>query len=144
MSAHDNEQHDIPPKLKAELLRTFGETFEVPHTIDDAIRNRALARLVGRRRRTLIIRWASAAAAAAIVLVTIKLALPPASPPVLVASVNDLNADGSVNVLDALILATKLETNQPAIDANGDGHVDRSDVDAIAMIAVRLNRGTTP
>jgi hypothetical protein len=143
-SATDQEHDDLPANLKADLLRTFARSVDVPRSIDDAIRNRAVAKLAGRSRRTLVIRWASVMAAAAVILFAIKVASPPASLPVRVASANDLNGDGSVNVLDALILAKKLETNQSTVDANGDGHVDRSDVDAIAMIAVRLDRGATP
>ncbi len=58
----------------------------------------------------------------------------------------DFDGDGSVNILDALALARRIDGNgrgttaddMPDGDLNSDGVVDRSDVDLIAMSAVTL------
>jgi hypothetical protein len=56
--------------------------------------------------------------------------------------VGDLNGDGKVDMLDALIEAERVKAGAgQGIDFNGDGRVDSRDVDAIAMSAVRLERG---
>jgi hypothetical protein len=63
----------------------------------------------------------------------------------------DVNRDGVVDILDALVLARQLESREVALDATGilrtwdinhDGAIDAQDVEAIAHAAVRLeNRG---
>ena len=56
----------------------------------------------------------------------------------------DIDRNGEVNILDAFTLARHIESRQPLSqlwDLNGDGLVDRRDVDTIAMAAVRLNKG---
>ena len=57
----------------------------------------------------------------------------------------DFDQNGSVNILDALALARRIDDGRnqsadqlPAGDLNSDGVVDRSDVDLIAMTAVML------
>ena len=57
----------------------------------------------------------------------------------------DFDGDGRVDILDAFALARHLESaHKPKDkwDMNGDGIVDRADVDRIAMAAVSLKRGT--
>lgn len=80
------------------------------------------------------------AAAAAIALVFV-LSRPAADPA-------DLDRDGRITILDAFALARSLDAGQPTRpgwDRNGDGVVNRSDADAIALAAVSLdhfgNRG---
>ena len=54
----------------------------------------------------------------------------------------DIDRDGSVNILDALRLAQQLPTGQELStqwDFNGDGTIDRRDVDIVAFRAVRLS-----
>jgi hypothetical protein len=55
----------------------------------------------------------------------------------------DLDHSGQVDVLDAFLLARKLAagTAGPEFDLNGDGVVDRRDVDLAANQAVRLPSG---
>ncbi|MCK4872021.1 MAG: hypothetical protein KAS72_04775 [Phycisphaerales bacterium] len=55
----------------------------------------------------------------------------------------DLDGSGHVNIVDAFILARGLETGAPPVggDFNGDGRIDRADVDALAMRAVAVNPG---
>jgi hypothetical protein len=55
----------------------------------------------------------------------------------------DLNHDGNVDILDAFMLAKKLQSaplSDPGLDMNGDGVIDRRDVETIAAHAVSLER----
>ncbi|MCX5671269.1 MAG: dockerin type I domain-containing protein, partial [Planctomycetota bacterium] len=110
------------------------------------------------RRVRRIVRWAAVAAAAAAMLVVagiqaVRHGEPRAAsrPAVTVAAKaapaasEDLNHDGRVDILDAFLLARRLQAaGQPKSewDFTRDGVVDRRDVDAVAMSAVRLDRGT--
>lgn len=56
----------------------------------------------------------------------------------------DLNRDGKVDILDAFMLARKLQgapSSDPRLDINGDGVIDRRDVETIAAHAVSLEKG---
>jgi hypothetical protein len=56
----------------------------------------------------------------------------------------DLNHDGKVDILDAFLLARKLQgthVSDPHLDVNGDGLINRKDVEAIAAHAVSLGKG---
>ena len=57
-----------------------------------------------------------------------------------VHQIADVNGDGVVDIRDALLLARKLDSGNAVSgrDVNHDGITDRKDVDAIAMLAVRL------
>lgn len=55
----------------------------------------------------------------------------------------DLNRDGEVNILDAFMLARKLQNPAPVdpnLDVNGDGVIDQRDVDTVAAHAVSLEK----
>ncbi len=54
----------------------------------------------------------------------------------------DVDGNGRVDIRDALRLARRLERGEPTEpvwDVNGDGTIDRTDVDAVAKAAVRLD-----
>jgi hypothetical protein len=56
----------------------------------------------------------------------------------------DLDRSGRVDVLDAFLLARRIEGApavelEPSWDLNGDGRVDHEDVRTVAMVAVRLH-----
>ena len=56
----------------------------------------------------------------------------------------DIDENGRVDILDAFKLARHIEsaeTRQAKWDINGDGQVNRDDVDVIAFAAVRLDKG---
>ena len=60
------------------------------------------------------------------------------------AKETDIDGNGRVDILDAFTLARHIEARQPAEamwDFNGDGLIDRRDVDTVALAAVRLNKG---
>ncbi len=61
------------------------------------------------------------------------------------AVAGDLDRSGRVTILDAFALARQLDSGSSpaASDFNGDGLIDRGDVDAIAMLAVRLPEGAS-
>jgi hypothetical protein len=55
----------------------------------------------------------------------------------------DLNGDGKVDILDAFMLAKKLQgapSSDSRFDVNGDGVIDRRDVETIAAHAVSLEK----
>ncbi len=54
----------------------------------------------------------------------------------------DINGDGRVDILDALALAKAIEgkNDNERFDQNGDRQLDDSDVRAVAMAAVRVDR----
>jgi hypothetical protein len=146
----DERDEILPPKLCDALLAIYRGSIEVPSRVDDAIRNAAFARLSHRPRFSPFVRVAAAAVAvAALIAVVIRIANPPAAPQPSVAIAQpmpqDLNGDGRVDVLDALILAKKVQASSTDVklDFNHDGVIDRKDADAIAMAAVSLGKGTT-
>ncbi|HSV99962.1 MAG TPA: dockerin type I domain-containing protein [Sedimentisphaerales bacterium] len=56
----------------------------------------------------------------------------------------DLDGNGRVDILDAFRLAKGIESRGPTTaewDVNGDGRIDRDDVDDVAFAAVRLDKG---
>src|SRR5687767_1921289 len=129
---HESEPH-VSPALSRDLGELFGPSgFHVPPAISEHILNRARAELIGRSRRRLLLRWAgAAAAAAAVVVLVVRLNLTEPEAPALHASAVPADVDGSgrVDILDALVLARRIESNQAGTrDLSGDGIVDRRDV----------------
>jgi len=62
---------------------------------------------------------------------------------VLAAAPEDINQDSRIDILDALALARMVESRSAKSldhDVNGDGRLDRADVQAVAGAAVRLDR----
>jgi len=62
----------------------------------------------------------------------------------LAAVSEDLNHDGKVDILDAFMLARKLQgppISDPHLDVNADGVIDHRDIEAIAAHAVSLGKG---
>jgi len=58
----------------------------------------------------------------------------------------DIDGNGRVDILDALALARNIKDNRVAEqpwDFNGDGAIDRQDVDTVAQSAVSLNKGAS-
>jgi hypothetical protein len=56
----------------------------------------------------------------------------------------DIDRNGRVDILDAFKLAKHIESagsTETKWDINGDGLIDRSDVDVVALAAVRLDKG---
>jgi hypothetical protein len=139
------------PKFRDDLASLFGRAPMVPRAVDDAILNRArahlLTRAAARRRRRLPWVGAAAAVAAACValLVWINTSVQSRSHGS-AALAGDVDHNGRVDIVDAMLLAREIEANQPARraseDVNHDGVVDRRDVESIAMAAVKLDGGS--
>jgi len=152
----DNQDLEMPPRLAADLRAISDHRLAVPPSVDAAIL--ASARLqLGRRARpgrtARILRWAvPAAAAAAVLLVLLARQDFTPMPESRTASVRqpstvdrqpsfDIDLSGRIDILDAFALARRLERGEatdPAWDRTGDGAVDRKDVDAIALAAVKV------
>jgi hypothetical protein len=139
---------NLPPKLLDDLSALHAPA-RVPEHVDRSVLQDARVYLSAPSRRPRNSRWiigATGAVAAAIALAV--LLVRPDHARRQVASVQqqlagDVNRDGRVDVLDALILAHRLQGGQspPAqADVNRDGKVDSHDVEAIALAAVHMPR----
>ena len=154
-----NEHRDREPELEAprglieDVAALYRADVPVPPEVDEAVVSMARQRFAPRRRPRLVLRWAfaGAAASAAALLLALWIVGTPerrSRAPVASAHVSrkeDFDGDGRVDILDAFALARHLESaHKPKDkwDMNGDGIVDRADVDRIAMAAVSLKRGT--
>ena len=139
----DSEEPRLPDSLIGELARSFQADTSVPMEVDRAILNRARAHLAGRGRLRLLLRTAGAVAAVAAIVAIVIFVRPGSHPTTPLATSNgDINGDGIVDIRDALLLARQLDAGSvKGQDVNHDGVTDRRDVDAIAMLAVRLDRG---
>jgi hypothetical protein len=97
----------------------------VPPEVDRAV----LAAFAPRRAR--VLRWVPAAAAAAILAAVLLRDRVP----------GDVDGSGRVDILDAYLLALRIEGGAGAgraLDVTGDGVVDRADVDRIARMSVTV------
>ncbi len=140
------------PDLARDIARLADARIEVPRSVDDAVMRAARTALT-RRSVHPAFRWAAWTAAAAGIVLAVWvggiLTQGPAAPQMASmmapAIVGDLDRSGRVTILDAFALARQLESDRPAAagDFNGDGLIDRADVDAIAMAAVRLPEGAS-
>ena len=142
--------------LARDLARLADLRIEVPARVDDTVLAAARSALSRRRRGGHpAVRWAAWTAAAAGLALVVwlggVLTLTPvsremASVPV-TAVRGDLDRSGGVDILDAFALARQLDSGMPPAgnvgDFNGDGRIDLADVDAIAMVAVRLPEGAS-
>lgn len=150
MRFHEDDSEQASQGLGEELRSALGRIPRVPSELDRRIVAAGVAHIAGgRRRMLLVLRWTGAVAAAALVAIALRFTVyegrspsvsAPAGGEALVASTGDLNRDGQVNILDAYLLARRVEAGQPelGIDVNRDGQVDLSDADALAMLAVEL------
>jgi len=153
-NANDSAEPRVPEKLAAELRERYRHPVPVPSEVNDAVLARARERLSRRRVIPLPIRWVAAAAAvAAVVLVLASVSWrgmqfsprqAPAGAAALATPAEDVDGNGRVDILDAFALARRVEAGErirPQWDVNGDGAVNREDVDRIALAAVDLRGG---
>ncbi len=166
---HFDEDLDlkVSPKLSEDLNALFKRQFSVPPELDRAIIDKAHQHFIPKHWRHRVFRHVSiwrVAAAAAVIIFAFSLNLtekpgPSTSRTVLVkAQAIDIDRNGRVDILDAFKLARHIEsadrtkTNLSPVsstgqalrkqgwDINGDGLVDRNDVDSVALAAVRLDK----
>ncbi len=163
----DSRQHtsgepelEAPQGLAEDLAALYAADVPVPPEVDETIIAMARERFVPRAqrpRRRLVLRWApvgALAAAAAVIILFLFPALlmrpmPRASREAALAMKvslrEDIDGSGRVDILDAFLLARHIESAagpRNDWDMNGDGTVDRTDVDMIARAAVSLERSS--
>ncbi|MGB2864749.1 MAG: dockerin type I domain-containing protein [Sedimentisphaerales bacterium] len=144
----------VPSKLSADLNALFEPQVGVPPEVDRAVMDRAythLAPLQSGKGKRLRIHWGwRIAAAAAVIILAFSLDLTkqtgPATDSFLLGETQaaDIDRNGRVDILDAFKLARHIESagnTETKWDFNGDGLIDRNDVDVVANAAVRLDKG---
>jgi hypothetical protein len=144
----------IPSKLSADLNALFQPQVGVPPEVDRAVMDRAykhFAPLQSGKGRRLRVHWAwRIATAAAVVIFAFSLDLTKQPEPTTdsfslsKAQAIDIDQNGRVDILDAFKLARHIESagnTETEWDFNGDGLINRSDVDMVAYAAVRLDKG---
>ncbi len=149
------------------MRRLYPSGGPVPAEVDEAILTAARARIAARRRAWIVLRRVSIAATAAAAAIGLAVwigqggpqstpsaemniaALTPADH-VAPTDPKDIDRNGHINILDAFMLARRLDERlrttagrSPDWDINGDGVVDQGDVDAVAMAAVSLKGGAS-
>jgi len=146
---------DQLPDLARDLARLADPHIEVPCSVDNAVMTAAQTALARRRRGGHpAFRWVVGTAAAAALALAVwvgSVVTPQRHASREMASMSapaiagDLDRSGRVTILDAFALARQLDSggSPSAGDLNGDGLIDRADVDAIAMLAVRLPEGAS-
>lgn len=162
------DETGLPVKLVGDLAALRPRPVPVPEPVERTILAAAeakateirLASATGDRPRIVrLARWAAAAAACAALAAGAAWLFAPGRVfersdrnrdgrtdvlPVRTFARSDLNRDGRTDVLDAFLLARRIEARAAIgreCDQDGDGRVDKKDVDAIAMLAVRLPAG---
>ncbi len=146
--------------LARDLKMLHAAPAAIPSVTDEAILAHTRRHMIGRRRSRLLVRWAVPPAAAAAVIMWVVFN-PFATPEVedaphfestgplatrQLADHRDIDGNGRVDILDALALARNIKDNRVAEqpwDFNGDGAIDRQDVDTVAQSAVSLNKGAS-
>ena len=147
----DDLDRHVSDRLRADLRGLFEPPGAVPARVDKIILDQAKQRLVKPRRLIITLRWAAGmAAAAAIVAMGVILYQGPNHPSSSIhhqsaaESRVDIDGNGRVDILDAFQLARRIEARGPVDvqwDLNGDGRVDKDDVNLVASAAVRLDKG---
>ena len=133
---------DLPEELRRLAAARFARPVSVPPEVDRMIAARARRHFARRSLSRRLARWSAAAAgiAASVLLVVHLTSREPERAAPSVAE----TAGGRVTILDAFALARRLEAGEvpdAVWDRNGDGAVNRTDVDLVAMAAVRIEGG---
>lgn len=144
----NGEEPPAPDKLVAALKELPARRVFVPPTVDEAVLRAAKQHLIKPQQRGFDVffawlRWPVwVAVCLAIIGLVFFFARPTGVAPLIARE--DINHDGQVNILDAFQLARELQSGQKlasGLDLNGDGAVNRRDVEIIAIQAVKLKKG---
>ena len=153
---HFGEDSDfrITSKLSVDLNALFEPQVGVPPEVDRAVMDRVhkhFAPLQSGKGKRLRVHWGwRIAAAAAVIIFAFSLDLTKQTGPrtdlfsLSETQSIDIDRNGRVDILDAFKLARHIESasrTETEWDFNGDGLIDRNDVDMVALAAVRLDKG---
>ena len=148
MSRPDDDSPDsgqLPLELLRDLEALEGAEPSIPRERDTAILDAARSRLIHALWRRRLRRIALPAAAAAVLLMAVLvvpmwLADPSRLQAPAMALAGDVDASGSVDILDAFTLERLLQSGSTPMDHdyNTDGTVNADDVKHVAQLAVRL------
>ena len=150
--SRESQDDHVPSLLARDLAELYRRDITVPREIDDAVLWAARGRFARERRMYMLLRWGGGvAAAAAIILLGLGLWRAGSTSQAPVAIVRfeprdpqDINLDGQVDILDAFLLAKRIQstaTQDVVYDVNHDGQVDQEDARTIAISAVHIGRG---
>ncbi len=138
----------LPDSLKRDLDSVYGAAPSVSRQMDESILSDARVGLSRRMRfrRVIQVSAGAAASAAAIFLAVhlVKVTAPTPTSPLAQNVPGDIDHNGKVDILDAYVLARRIEAHRETpkdADFNHDGKTDAADVEAIASAAVRLPGG---
>ena len=134
----DDRQTNYSDQLAKDLRRLYQPPTTVPGHVDQAILTQARKQL--RPAKRIWLYRLSAAAAVLLIVIGLVFMEKACTRP---AISGDIDHSGAVNILDALQLATQIKESMPLDprwDLNGDGIVDRKDVDTVGYMAVHLDR----
>jgi hypothetical protein len=138
--AMEDEQFELPEALAEGLRAAYTHRVEIPAERERAVLGAARAEF-GRRRRMRMVRgWGMGVAAAIAAMIVVVVWVHHSPGPRAVAK-GDVNGDGRVDIVDAMMLARHVANKdrvEKGWDVNGDGVVDQKDVDALAAAAVSL------
>jgi hypothetical protein len=152
MNDRDDANFDLPRPLR-DALDALHTAPPVPLVLDDRILFAARDGFARRLRTRMILRRTAAAGGAVAAAIAVFFGVqavrtagtsPPRQMAVNAAQhvVGDVNGDGRVDILDALMLARRVEagdvTARPWEDLDRDGKVTRADVEQVAQLAVTL------
>lgn len=158
------DYQDLPAELVEQLREATSHPVFVPDEIDQRVLSEAskhLSRQAAPRRHLLIRRLAPIAAAAClalaffVILATNATSQSTSSPTVATNSdvsgesefsvslpqAGDIDADGVIDIVDALMLSKRLGDSKRWPDLNADGVVNEADVDLLVMQIVYVSEG---
>ncbi|MFH1419906.1 MAG: dockerin type I domain-containing protein [Planctomycetota bacterium] len=150
-----SEKHEdlhLPQALVQDLRRLHEPGSPVPDDVDAAIRDTAWRRIEALKRQRRIRRWGQLGVAAAGIALFFWIGRAFEGPTIRSTAIgssviaHDIDRSGRVDILDAMALAQHIESGTALDrrwDLTHDGTVDRADVDAVAMAAVRLVQGAS-
>lgn len=137
-----DQETQAPQGLIDDVRALYGTGVAVPPQVDEGILARAQRRFARRRMVARGLRWGVAGVAAAAVLLVAVTIWPGLRS--VAAGREDIDGNGQVDILDAFTLARNIEAPdgvKKEWDLNGDGVVNRIDVDTVALAAVSLKGG---
>lgn len=141
---------EIPEPLRRDLLSLHRAGIEVPGEVDEAVLSAARSRLGSGARWRRSQRWAAGLAAAACLALAFLLwdvretgdgeRWDDSRESSVRFVKEDIDRSGRVDILDAFLLAYRIKEERADVswDFNGDGEVNRGDVDLLAHAAVRV------